>query len=370
VSREEAGGDAVSVETYFPPPESAGGWRRLESPQEVRQVGGLDPARLRLAAEYNAFLASTTSSLVVVRRGWLVAEWYEVSALATTRYDVWSCTKSFTGTAYGILFGARPELGLHTLAYEHIPEGHPLTDPRKARITLGHLLSMTSGIPGESAGLAAVPTASGVGPFEAALGFAPCWTRRWGEARWASTLAGEPGSRWDYSDPAFAHLGIAFTHLAGRRLHDFMQERVFAPVGIESLTWDLQGVGTRFGPHTNAHTGVHLSARELARFGYLMLRRGRWGDRQVVPRDWVELATRSSQSLNPSYGYTWWTNAACTQWRGLPRDAFAALGLHGNACYVIPSLDLVVARTGNGPVAWPDAGLIGKVVAAVLDHAP
>ncbi|MGH2368678.1 MAG: hypothetical protein ACRDI2_10795, partial [Chloroflexota bacterium] len=77
------------------------------------------------------------------------------------------------------------------------------------------------------------PTRSGVGPFEAALGFAPCWARRWGEECWASTLAAEPGACWDYTDPAFAHLGIAFTHLAGQQLRDFMQERVFAPIGID-----------------------------------------------------------------------------------------------------------------------------------------
>jgi CubicO group peptidase (beta-lactamase class C family) len=355
------------TEAYYPPAESRGGWRWLRTPEEVRGLGGIDPERLRLAAEYNALVASTTSSVAVIRHGWLAGEWHEVSGLATTRYDVWSCTKSFTGTAYGVLFGERSDVGLDTPVYEHIPEGRPLTDPRKIGITFRHLLTMTSGIPGEASGLAAVPTRTGVGPFEAALGFAPCWARRWGEERWAKSLTAAPGTRWDYSDPAFAHLGIAFTHLAGMQMRDFMQERVSGPIGIESLAWDLQGVGTRFGPHTNAHTGIHISARELARFGYLMLRGGAWDGRQIVPRAWVESATRTSQDLNPGYGLTWWVNTAGTRWPGLPRDTFAALGLHCNACYVIPSLDLVVARTGNGPVAWPDTAFISKVVAAVID---
>jgi CubicO group peptidase (beta-lactamase class C family) len=355
------------TDAYFPPPESQGGWRTLLTPQDVRDVAGLDSKQLQLAAEFNALQSSTTSSIVVIRRGWLAAEYHEVSALATTRFDIWSCTKSFTGTAYGILFGDRRDLSLDTRVYDHIPEGHPLTDPRKRTITLGHLLSMTSCIPGESIGIGAVPTRTGVGPFEAALGFAPCWTRRWGEERWANTLTGEPGSRWDYSDPAFAHLGIAFTHLAGTQMRDFMQERVFGPIGIESLSWDLQGVGTRFGPHTNAHTGVHISARELARFGYLMLRGGAWSGRQIVPQDWLARATRPSQTHNPSYGYTWWVNTNATLWPGLPTDGFAAKGLHANLCAVIPSLDLVVARTGNAPIAMSDATLLSKVLAAVVD---
>jgi CubicO group peptidase (beta-lactamase class C family) len=352
---------------YFPPAESEGGWRHLRTPEEVREVGGFDPARLRFVADAHATLSGTTASVVIIRDGWVVAEWHELSALATTRYDVWSCTKSFTGTAYGALFGDRSDVGLDTPAYQHIPEGHPLSDPRKARITFRHLLTMTSGIPGESAGLAAVPTRAGVGPFEAALGFAPCWARRWGEERWADQLLAEPGARWDYSDPAFAHLGIAFTHLAGQQMRDYLRERVFEPIGIEAASWDLQGVGTRFGPHTNAHTGVHVSARELARLGYLMLRQGRWRERDVLRPEWVELATTPSQESNPSYGYTWWNNAAGTTWPGAPRDAFAALGLHFNACYVVPSLDLVVARTANGP-PLADTGFLARIVGTIADR--
>lgn len=183
---------------YYPPPESGGGWRWLRTAEEVRGDGGFDAERLQLACEHNARF-DASSAVVIVRNGYLVAEWYENSALATTRYDVWSCTKSFTGTA--------------------------------------------------------------------------------------------------------------------------------RPIGIESLVWDLQGVGQGFiGPHSNAHTGIHVSARELARFGYLMLQHGRWNGAQLVPAEWVSLATRASQPHNPGYGLTWWTNSEGTMWPGLPRDAFAAMG--------------------------------------------
>jgi CubicO group peptidase (beta-lactamase class C family) len=353
---------------YYPPPESEGGWRFLRTDDERREIGGMDPYKLQLAAESIAMQMSTTSSFVIIRHGWIVAEYYELSALTTTRYDIWSSVKSFTGTAYAVLFGERPDIGLDTRAYEHIPAGHPLTDPRKAQITLGHLLTMTSGIPGESVGIGAVPTATGVGPFEAALGYAPCTTRRWPNERWANKLHSEPGTRWDYSDPAFAHLGMAFTQIAGRQMRDFMQDKVFEPIGIEAATWDLQGVGTRFGPHTNAHTGIHISARELARFGYLMLRQGLWQGHQIVPREWVARITSPSQTLNPAYGYTWWTNGRGARWPGLPHDLFACQGLHCNGCWVIPSLDLVVARTGYGPVSWPPGGVITSVVDAITDR--
>lgn len=359
---------------YFPPPESRGGWRWLRSPEEVRVLGGMEPAHLERINELFD-RSEATCSVVIIRNGYLAAEWHENSALTTTRYDIWSCVKSFTGTAYGILFddchqGRFPPertIDLDTPAYQFIPEGQPLTDPRKAQITFRHLLSMTSGIPGERFGIAAIPTETGIGPFEAALGLAPTNARRWPSGRWTNILAAEPGTQWDYSDPAMAHLALAFFHITGREMHDFMQERVFGPIGIESLVWDLQGVGADFiGPHTNAHTGIHVSARELARFGYLMLRKGRWQDQQLVPEWWIDLAARSSQSLNPNYGFTWWVNTAGTRWPGLPTDTFAASGYRSNRCYVIPSLDLVVARTASGPAFWDETTLLPLVVSAIV----
>ena len=98
------------------------------------------------------------SSVVIIRRGYLVAEWHENGAGSETRFNIHSCTKSLTGTAYGMMFDdvRRGRLAvaadLDSPAYASIPAGHPLTDPRKERITLRHLLSMSSGIPGESIG--------------------------------------------------------------------------------------------------------------------------------------------------------------------------------------------------------------------------
>ena len=80
----------------------------------------------------------------------------------------------------------------------------------------------------------------------------------------------------------------------------------------------------------------------------------------------IKTATRTSQELNPAYGYTWWVNTAGTHWPGLPRDGFALAGYRSNRCYVIPSLDLVVARVGSGPPTWDEQALIGGIVAAIL----
>ena len=183
---------------------------------------------------------------------------------------------------------------------------------------------MTSGIAGEDSGVIASPTSTGHGPFEHALGRCPS---RYG--RHVDKLVAEPGSHWEYSDPAFMHLSPAFATDAGQEMSTYMSRRVFEPIGIESLTWDAQGGSGFVGPHTSPHTGVHISAREMARSGYLMLHNGEWEGQQIIPPWWMELATQTSQDLNPSYEYTWWVNTRGTLWPSLPRDAFALLRTEG-----------------------------------------
>jgi CubicO group peptidase (beta-lactamase class C family) len=356
-------------EAYFPAAESKGGWRWLGDVDDVRKLARMDAEALDAAFLEQQHFYSDSSSIVIIRNGYLVRESYSFNVLVPTRFDIWSGTKSFTSTAWGLLLddsargqlSTRKSVDLDTTAYQFIPEGFPLTDPRKERITIRHLLTMTSGIPGAGMHVVGIPTATGTGPFEHSLGFAP---NRFG--KWVNRLAAEPGTRWDYSDPAIAHLALAFFHLAGQEMSSYLKERVFDPIGIENLSWDVQGDTGAIGYHTNAHTGVHITARDLARFGYLMLRNGQWNGRQLVPAAWIELATRSSQDLNPYYGYLWWVNTNAAYWHGIPADTFVLNGYNSNRCYVIPSLDLVVVRIGSGPAYWNEQGLINRVVQAVL----
>jgi len=87
---------------------------------------------------------------------------------------------------------------------------------------------------------------------------------------------------------------------------------------------------------------------------------------EIVSGKWREKATQTSQPLNKDYGYTWWVNTQGTLWQGVPKDAFAAMGFNSNKCYVIPSLDLVVVRVGDGPWPWDDSGFLRRVIASAL----
>lgn len=360
-----------AADTYTPPPESKGGWRWCKTPDEIRSLTGMNPDKLALLKEEQLQLFAGPWQIIIIRKGYLVAEWYGVPTMPTTTFDGWSSTKSSTGIAFGLLLDDSrhhklphdAQIDLDTPIYDYVPEGFPLTDPEKKKIKLRHVLSMTSGLAGEDHGLIGLSAAPGGGDFEIALGKQ---LNRFGYS--AAKLTSEPGTEWEYSDTGFAHLSLFFYHATGREIADVMKERVFDPIGIENFGWDKQGgVAGNIGPHTNPHSGLRFSGRDFARLGYLMAHDGKWGDKEIVPHWWMELATKSSQQLNPKYGYTFWVNTNGALWPSAPRDTFAFRGFTASRLYVVPSLDLVVVRLGYAPQNWDEGNLLPAVLGAITD---
>ena len=190
------GAQLAAGQAYVPPPESAGGWRWCKSADEVRRLGGMDPDKLQLIKEKQLALFQGPWQILIIRNGYLVSEWYGVPAMPTTTFDGWSSTKSSTGIAFGLLLDDSrnhklphdAQITLDTPIYDHVPEGLPLSDPGKKEILLRHILSMSSGIPGEDHGLIGLSSAPGGGDFEIAMGKQP---DRFGH--WASKLTSKPG---------------------------------------------------------------------------------------------------------------------------------------------------------------------------------
>ena len=243
-----------------PAPESQGGWPCARTRDDVA-AAGFDPDRLDgFHRNQQLLLAGETSSLAIVRGGVLVHETRGHNVHDDSRFDVWSCTKSFTGLAY-LLARADGQLDLEARAYELIPEGAPLTDPRKADITLDHLLTMSAGFAGELEGIQGAATRTGEGMFEYALGRTES---RLGHS--VAQLARDPGTAFDYSDPGFSHLSLAFAHATGRELDELLAERVFAPLGIERVSWARDGRRRADRPaHRPAHRARPVVARPRAR---------------------------------------------------------------------------------------------------------
>ena len=115
-------------------------------------------------------------------------------------------------------------------------------------------------------------------------------------------------------------------------------------VMIDGKKLSSVGGGTRWGG------GLWISTRDEARLGYLFLRRGKWGDKQIISEKWVQMATTPAK-LGPDYGFLWWLNTQKKQWPSAPASSFAAIGYGSNTIWIDPEHDLVVVwrwHQGNG----------------------
>ncbi|MGK3961595.1 serine hydrolase domain-containing protein [Sorangium sp. So ce118] len=268
-------------------------------------------------------------SLMVVRHGHVVAEGWWAPYSAERPHLLYSLTKSFTSVAVGLAI-TDGLLSLDDRVVDVLPDHVPADISEQGRrITVHHLLSMTAGHRTDS-----LAEAWQLEPGDLVKGFLRV------------PFAEAEGARHTYDNSTTFVLARMVERVTGRGLPELLDERLFKPMGVDHAEWDRVASGAAFGFH-----GLHLTTEAVAAFGELLLRGGRWGDRQLVPREWVELATRrhietlqiEDWSENPDslcgYGYQFWTS----------RHGYRGDGAFGQLCVVVPSHDLVVAVTGAIP---------------------
>jgi CubicO group peptidase (beta-lactamase class C family) len=169
---------------------------------------------------------------------------------------------------------------------------------------------------------------------------------RQGNARpTTTTLWCNPGEGYSYATSSIHLAGMVLQHVTGQDLHAYVGEHLAAPLG-----WGRWGFGYR-GPgqltRMSGGGGIAVRATDMLRFGYMLLREGRWENRQVVPASYVRHASRPSP-YNPHHAYSLQFSVnANGDIPELPRDAFWKAGSGGHALYIVPSLDLVVWKLGG-----------------------
>jgi len=175
-----------------------------------------------------------------------------------------------------------------------------------------------------------------------------------------------PGMFWLYNNWDFNALGTIYNQETGSDIYGDFERLIAAPTGMQDFT---AADGRYFAESMSEHPAYHflMSARDMARFGLLMSREGRWEDEQIIPAEWVRQSTRSySDAGVGGYGYMWWTGIP-----GVPREmeSWAARGGGGHMILVVPELDLVfvhrVHMDRQHSVNWGSiVGMINRVVAA------
>jgi CubicO group peptidase (beta-lactamase class C family) len=330
---------------YFPPPDSTGGWRTLPDAAALRKRADVDQTRLDQAWEFTQRCGPHVG-LCVVRRGYLVQEKYIGRAQRTVNPDMASTGKAFTSIACGIMlqeFRNKIPDGLNQKVFTdaYLPEAFPLDDPRKADITLGQLLCMSAGYHGEGGSpgmvrgqvvpLTPVP-GQDIRNLDQSSIRTPLWT--------------DPGAGYSYSSPSPHVASMVLRHVTGMELADYIDTRLAKPMNWGPWGYCLHR-GDYLMPHANGAGSTALHATDALRFAYCLLHQGRWGDKQLVPADYIAQCNKPLP-YNPHTPFSLqFEHNADGHVAGAPRDAFWKSGAGGFCLYVVPSLDLVLYKMGG-----------------------
>ncbi len=316
---------AAQEEVYFPTTE----WR-TSTPEEQ----GMDSAKLLEALDFIQSQGLAMDSITVIRHGYVVLDAYYYPYTADMKHQLWSVTKSFTGTLVGIAIDQGLIDGIDQPVLELFPGYTPAdTNTRQRELTVGNLLTMSSGLPGydslgvrEEAEMIAEPDAVGY--------------------LLNSPISSVRGSVWQYNNLNSDMLTAAVQSAAGIPFTEFAEANLFQPLGITDYVWTPYEDDIGFGGY-----GLWLTPHDMARLGYLYLHQGLWADKQVVSSDWVDLSHCVDPERCPfddafgpvGYGYHWWI---------FQPSFYTALGAYGQAIAVAPNHDIVVVITSSNN---PDA---------------
>ena len=288
---------------------------------------GLDP---KLVAElyHNAAQVETLQALLVVKNGKLIAEGYLNGGAVDQVTRLQSVTKSITSALTGIALDRGCLSSVDQKMADFFPElADRITDPRKKQITLQQLLQMRAGYPWEE---------STSELFEMLYhGFRPSLLVD-------VPLVSDPGTQFEYSNLTSHLVGVIVARACETGLKSFAEEHLFAPLGVETGEWIQDWEG-----YYNGHADLHLTARDMAKFGLLYLNDGKYEGNQIVPEDWVRdsLQTYSEDAWDYrvgrnfrdiGYGYQWWSVRAGDHRYNL------AWGHGGQQVAVLDELNMVI----------------------------
>jgi CubicO group peptidase (beta-lactamase class C family) len=314
---------------------------RTSSPDEQ----ALDRKRLKkLVKRIRRNDISGIDSLLIVRNGYLVVESYFNGWGPDDLHTLQSDTKSITS----LLVGIARQQGLISSVDQRVlsffPEYRRIknVDDRKAAMSLRDLLTMRTGLNWSE------------DPYEGS----PLWQLNNCGCDWLKftldwRMRELPGTRFEYNSGGVILLGGVIRNASGIPTDTFAQRYLFDPLGITRVRW-YYGKPDNL-PHMGG--GLNLRPLDMAKIGYLVLRRGRWGNQQVVSEDWLAeslqhsvTSPRTFAGRPVDYGYLWWLLHLDGEGiEGPDADIYAAAGAQSQWIFIISKYDMVVVSTGSTP---------------------
>jgi CubicO group peptidase (beta-lactamase class C family) len=274
---------------------------------------GMDTEALK---QHHALCERTgAEACLVIYKGKIVQEIY--SARYREPMTAMSSTKSVTGLLVGMLVDAGKIKSIDEPVCTYLREW---CERPKGKVTIQHLLTMTSGLPDLHGANRGVGYQADKNPYVIGL-----------------PLADEPGTKWTYSNEGVQLLSPILDKAAGEPVQDYARKRLFEPLGMLKTRLKLDEKG-----HAWTYGDMETTPRDFARLGLLMLNEGMWEGRRIVSAEWIERSTSRSQEHNPNYGLLWWLNHS--------PGGYAARGHLNTNLYVFPGQELIIVRMQNRPI--------------------
>jgi CubicO group peptidase (beta-lactamase class C family) len=307
---------------------SESAWPTTQWQTSTPEEQGMDPAALAKLIEYGT--SRSFDSLLIVRHGRIVLD----ASYAPYTADIPHITNSVTKAVIGTLTAIAHKDGLldsanHQMLDFFRDRSIANVDDKKKAITVQNLLDMTSGLDWSE-------PLNGRPDSLIEMERSPDWVKFILDRPMSNT----PGDIFNYNSGNPHLLSAILTKLTGMSASDYAKARLFGPLGISAWNWrrDPQGIST-------GGYGLALHPRDMAKIGYLYLRQGEWEGKPLVPRDWVEKASRANVNMNSSstpelrYANFFWA---------LPNKlVYMAVGYHCQVIMVFPALDIVAVTTAR-----------------------
>jgi CubicO group peptidase (beta-lactamase class C family) len=281
-------------------------------------------------------------SFMVLRHDKIVAQgWWNPYGPAL-RHSMYSCSKSFTSTAVGFAVSEH-KLNINDKVISFFPKILPDgVSPYLAQLTVRDLLTMSVGQ--ETDPTQIIPFASD----------------NWVKAFLARPIKYKPGTKFLYNTIATYVLSAIVQKVTGQRVFDYLKPRLFDPLGIKGIDWEVSDEGINTGGW-----GLRLKTEDMAKMGELYLHGGMWNGKQLLPKEWVNEATTYKIDQAPGVAQSKrdssdWMQGYCYQFWRCRNNAFRGDGAFGQFIIMMPDEDAVVVMTAETGDMQAELNLVWK----------
>jgi len=277
---------------------------------------GLDPEKINKVLSIIRNGPYPIHSLLIVYKGFLVLEYYSQPYQVSSLHPIYSCTKSVLSALTGITLHEGLIKDIDQSIFEYFTDKKEYFEhPMKKIISIRNLLTMTSGLE---------------------------WHRNLNSFNFSnynrlnfvlSLLCAEtPGTRFNYNNDSTHILSTIIHRVSINDNLDFAYQKLFYPIGVSNIIWikDSQGI-------TMGDSGIYMMSRDMAKFGYLYLRKGKWKNNQIIPEQWIKGSSARQVDGYP-YGFLFWINSF---------GGYRAQGRSGQYIFILPQSDMVVVFTAG-----------------------